>query len=207
MNVIPPKFLLLLSISLLAFAGCVDLKVLDPKADSARFYRFDSVATPADAPAGALTILVGPSLLAGYLDQPKIVTLDSPNEVSYSNSHRWAEPLEDGINRILAGQLAAGLATQRVGMQASMGALPWDYRIGYEVQQLGGPLDGPVRLEVLWWIDSKGGETREFIHTSLEQPLDAAPGDYPAYVRALQALLQQWASEAAQRVQSAQART
>ena len=66
-----------------------------------------------------MAIGVGPVIMPGYLDRVQIVTRTGTDQVEISVFNRWAEPLEDGIARILAEEIGARVPTDRIVM------FPW----------------------------------------------------------------------------------
>ena len=52
--------------------------------------------------------------MPGYLDRNQIVIRTGTDQVEISAFHRWAEPLEDGIARVLAEEIGARVPTERI---------------------------------------------------------------------------------------------
>ena len=174
------------------FTGCADLSVLEPRADNDRFYFIEE--SPASLPEGREpSVLVGPSSVAKYLDQPKLVTMPEENVLEYSDNHRWAEPLEENINRYLQGGLSNGLETATVGFLRRMDTLKWDYRVGYHIYHLGGQPAGEVKLQVTWWVIAQEGERITF-ERSLYSTRAAGSG-FPGYISAIKELLGEWTAD------------
>lgn len=191
--------LILIPSLLLALAGCSASGVFQPKADNSVFYILSSEYTDEQVVAlkpDGLTILIGPSTSAKFLDQPQIVTYEGTNILDYSDLHRWAEPLNEGIDRILLDEIAVGLETSRVGFQRIMGKVEWDYRVGYHVYQLGGELDGQVELQVAWWVTTKDGEERTYDASRYIGKVQPGSDDpYAAYVEAIKGVLVSWGKD------------
>ena len=113
------------------------------------------------AGADPMNIGVGPVIMPGYLDRTQIVTRSGPDRVKLASFHRWAEPLESGIARIVADEIGARVPTDRVVM------FPWrgivaraiQYQVVIAVDRFDGTLDGDVTLDARWRIlDRKGDE-------------------------------------------------
>lgn len=80
--------------------------------------------TPPSA-SSTLTIGVRRPKLASYLASPFMVVRRGPNQVDLAEFHRWGEPLEEGINRLVAGALVArGFSDVDVA--------PWPARARYD---------------------------------------------------------------------------
>src|SRR5262245_61061596 len=103
----------------LGLAACA---VSDPtqfytlRQDAARSAASRTSASPQGnaAEGGAAGIGVGPVILPGYLARNQIVTRTGTDQVELSMFHQWAEPLEDGISRILAEEISAQVPTERI---------------------------------------------------------------------------------------------
>lgn len=80
---------------------------------SANYYLLSADAPPA-AGADGPTLGIAELHVAEYLRRPELVLLRSPNRLELQEFERWAEPLEDGIERTLALNLGALLATDAV---------------------------------------------------------------------------------------------
>jgi uncharacterized lipoprotein YmbA len=107
--VIPATLRLLPAAALLA-AGCT---LLAPAADPSRFFVLTALST-SSAEGSALALGVGPVRVATYLAVSEIQVRTSPTELSRSAVDRWAEPLEEGVTRVLAQNLSAELGTRDV---------------------------------------------------------------------------------------------
>ena len=78
------------------------------------FYTLDSTAAPGNAPATRIAVVVGPVTVPETVDRPQFVVQVAPNRVDVDEFNRWAAPLDDGIARAVAGDLAAQLGTPDV---------------------------------------------------------------------------------------------
>jgi len=161
-------------------AGCT---LLSPAADPSRFYvlsaRSSSAADGAD-----LALGVGPVQLAAYLAVSEIQVRASASELSRLPVDRWAEPLEEGITRVLAQNLSAELGTRDVVL------FPWyadqtpSHQVQLSVRRFELEPDGSGALEVRYEVtglDARGGHLVRDVE--LRQP--AAGSDVAASVTAL----------------------
>jgi len=168
----------------LGFAGCGSTK-------PARYYMLHAAAEArAEDPTDGDQRLVGlgPVRVASYLDRQQIVTRRSDNALDINDFHRWAEPLEDAVSRMIRANLT-GLEPQwRVLL------FPWrsvdqvDIAVRLDIRRLDGVLGGDARLEADWLIDC-GRDHRIFSGTgdALVQPVDGM--GYEALARAESLLL------------------
>ena len=101
---------------------------------------------------------IGPVRLPKYLDRPHIVTRTADAEIYLSETHRWAEPLQDNFTRVLAENLSRLLGTDQVSIEPSANRALVDYRISVDVAQFDSGSNGEVILIANWSIlDRDGG--------------------------------------------------
>ena len=134
---------------------------------------------------GAVGVGVGPVIMPGYLDRVMIVTRTSADTVSIANFHRWAEPLEDGIARVLTDEIAARVPTERVVMFPWRGVVARDlqYQVVIVVLLFDGRPGGAVTLDTRWRIISRDGKEL-LVKRSTVTETATAPG-YEAMVAAM----------------------
>jgi uncharacterized lipoprotein YmbA len=135
-----------------------------PTAESVERKASASTSQSRVAATGAVGIGVGPVLLPGYLDRSQIVVRTGADRVELSMFHRWAEPLEDGIARILAEEIGARVSTERIVI------FPWrgvvarviQYRVVVAVLRFDGRPGGDVTLDTRWQILGRDGDELAF---------------------------------------------
>jgi len=148
---------------------------------------------------GAVSIGVGPVIMPGYLRRSQIVTRTGADQVDVATFHRWAEPLEDGIARVLAEELSARVPTDRIVM------FPWrglvagaiQYQVVVVVMRLDAARGGDVTLDTRWRILDKAGDELAFRRSTLSETA-TGQGYEPviaAMTRTLVALGQEIATE------------
>ena len=160
-----------------------------------------SASTPPKSVAGsrAVGVGVGPVIMPGYLDRTQIVTRPGTDHVEISMFNRWAEPLEDGISRILAEEISVRVPTERVVM------FPWrgvvarviQYQVVVAVVRFDGRSGGDVTLDTRWRILDRGGDELLFRRSTVVEPA-AGRGYEPivaAMTRAIVTLGQEIAAE------------
>jgi uncharacterized protein len=177
------------SIALMALAGCAGTP--SPKTN---FYSL-SVEAPAsrseaaaDA-AGATRVSVTRVGIPGIVDRPQIVSRTATNSVEIFDFHRWAEPLQESIPRVVAGNLARGLGPGYAVSASILPGLPPDVRVAVDVQKFEAAMGMGVTVEALWSVRPGAGEAR--VGRSLvEEPAAEAghAGIAAAYSRALAAV-------------------
>lgn len=142
---------------------------------------------------------VGPVIMPGYLDRSQIVTRPGTDHVEISMFNRWAEPLEDGISRVLAEEISLRVPTERVVM------FPWrgvvarviQYQVVVAVVRFDGRPGGDVTLDTRWRILDRAGDELVFRRSTVVETA-AGRGYEPvvaAMTRALVTLGQEIAAE------------
>jgi uncharacterized protein len=146
-----------------------------------------------------VSIGVGPVIMPGYLNRSQILTRTGHDQLELGMFHRWAEPLEDGIARILAEEIGARVPTERIA------TFPWrgevarslDYRVVVAVARFDGRSGGDVTLDARWRILGRDGGELAFGRSTVSDAA-AGPGYEPmvaAMTRAVVTLAQEIAIE------------
>jgi uncharacterized lipoprotein YmbA len=146
----PLLFASRLLVLLLPLAGCGSTPSTD-------WYLLEATATPLPA-AGGPSIGIARLEVADYLLAPQVQTHSGPNSVRRADFARWAEPLDQGVARVLLLDLAAVTGTERVRLA------PWprDWVPERELMVRIERLDaGPAEVElVATWSVQDGARTR-----------------------------------------------
>jgi uncharacterized lipoprotein YmbA len=134
-----------------AAAGC-----LQPRPDPSRFFTLTSIdpgtADTERTPLRQPSVGLGPVRLPEYLDRPQAPTRVAPNELRFSETDRWAEPLASNFVRVLSQDLVLLLATD------SVATFPWPlqyapaYGVAVTVLRFDRTPDGHVVLVARWTI-------------------------------------------------------
>ena len=146
------QHLLLMAFVAAAAAGCATAP--------SRFYTLDPTATPGDQPPVRYAVLVGPVSVPVSVDRPQFVVQVAPNRVEIDEFNRWAAPLNDGIARAVAGDLAVLLGTSDVAI-APLANFNAAYRVTIDVQRFESIQGEAVVIDAVWTVrKAAGGETR-----------------------------------------------
>ena len=144
---------------LLVGPGCLNL---EPKTNPTRYYllggAWEKRSTPAEP--NGLSIGLRKLNLAAYLESPRMVVREGPHEIRFAEFHRWGEDLPRGINRSVAGYLAAQAAVQRVDVVPWSRHVEHDYLVQLRVLRFEGvasnaapsSTEGEVHLLITWEI-------------------------------------------------------
>ena len=147
----------------------------------------------------AVSIGVGPVTTPSYLHRSQIVTRTGDDQMHFAMFHRWAEPLDDGIARVLAEEIGARVPTDRIVMYPWRGvvARALQYQVVVVVMRLDGRRGGDVTLDARWRILGKDGNELIFRRSTMTE-IATGPGYEPmiaAMTRAVVALGQEIAAE------------
>jgi len=160
-----------------------------------------STSTPLSSAAGTAAegIGVGPVIMPGYLDRIQVVTRSGTDQVEFSVFRRWAEPLDDGIARVLAEEIGARVPTERIVTYPWRGVLAraLQYRVVVAVLRFDGRLGVDVTLDTRWRILGRDGAELAFRRSTVSEAA-AGPGYeqmVAAMTRTLVALGQEIAAE------------
>lgn len=188
-----------LALALLSLGGCVG-----SPAPRIEYYTLASpnpgIAPPASS---SPSVFVGPISVPAAVDRLQMVLSTGPHAVEISDDHRWAEPLRDGIARVVAETLTRDLGSSRVLASRMAAGTPVDYRVSIEVQRFDSSLTAGATIDALWTITTtRGGPARNgrtAAHEASNGPSAAAlaaahgralqriAGDIAAAIRAMQA--------------------
>ena len=127
---------------------------------TARFYTLDPTAKPDGAPPVHYAIAVGPVSIPPSVDRAQFVVQVAPNRVAVDEFNRWASPLDDGVGRAIAGDLAVLLGSSEVAVAPVSGFVP-THRVTVDVQRFESVPGESVLVEALWSVrPMAGGEIR-----------------------------------------------
>jgi uncharacterized lipoprotein YmbA len=121
----------------------------------ANFYLLQARATPATQilpkPGPArMSIGIGPVEIPEYLDRPQMVIRTGVNTVRVDEFERWAEPLKDGVARVVTDNLADLLERRRIAVYPWRNQLKTDYRLVLTLSRFEASADGQAILAG-WW--------------------------------------------------------
>lgn len=152
-----------------ALTGCS----LGPRPDRSRLYTLTPLADVADGSATLtdLELGLGPVTLPEYLERPALVTRVAATEIQLSAQARWAEPLDEAIERTLRQNLDALLAPRRIASH------PWppsqrpELAVALDVTRFELDARGDALLGARWTLrDGRTGAVFDARQTSLLEP-------------------------------------
>ena len=147
----------------------------------------------AEAPAGQVldgpVVVVGPVTVPVYLDVPGLVAAET-YRADLAENDRWGEPLQAGVGRVVAQNVAGQLPGHRVhgasaGHQGGTG-----YRVVLDVEKFDRLPDGQAVLSVIWTVSDLGSHEELGSQRSvIREPVTGA--GYAAYCAAQSRNLQE----------------
>ena len=116
-----------------------------------RYYLLSATLNPAAPVAEQGSVIgIGPVTIPSHLDRSMIVSRSSSNRLEVNAGHRWAEPLDENINRILLENI------DHTGKAVRMETFPWtsrdgvDWQIVVDIDRFERQADGKVLLAARW---------------------------------------------------------
>ncbi len=128
---------------------------------------------------------IGPIEFAEYLDRPQIVTRTQSARVSLSETHRWAEPLQNNFARILADNLSYRLNTDKVTLYPSRNWPDIHFQVLVDVWQFDASSSGDATLVANWSIRNGKGTRLLFMKKSVFTATVEPAGSHAAIAAAL----------------------
>ena len=172
-------------------AGCVGTT-------PSRFYLLhaDVALQPAPPSGSALVIGLQTVRIPHYLDRPQIVTRGPGNQIRLAEFDRWAEPLQENIQRVLARNLSTLLGAEAVLAYPWQGAPRFDGQLAVQLERFDSGPDAIVKLDAVWSLYS--GDGRDVLaigqaRIAVPVPAEAIPDMVAAGNRAVAQLAQQLA--------------
>lgn len=197
MNFPKQTLLALILTSFVAFTGCVNL---EPAHDPTRHFRLSSLATGTGSPPPkeTLSLVILPVNVPDYLKRSNFVLRKNSEELTFSEFDRWAEPVENGIARVLFENLTSLFNSRFVRTSDQAINRPHELQLQVDVVEFTSTEYG----EVMFIAESKlfaadGKSLLWASRTKLSQPAQAEPVDTGASVSALSAALRDYAVQLA----------
>jgi uncharacterized lipoprotein YmbA len=138
-------------ITALLLAGCGASR-------ESRFFSLTETTSPAPraAVAPARTIALGAVRLPAALDRPQMARRLGSGEISYSESERWAGPLDEMVRQVLTADLD-GRLPPGVALVENTTASPADLTISINILRFDAEPAGSVKLDARWETLGRNG--------------------------------------------------
>lgn len=137
-----------IALLLVALTGCA----LGSRSPAPNYYVLTPHATSIEQPLDT-KIGVGPVRVAPFLQNQHVVVRGGGPQLQTLERERWAEPLDQGIQRTL-------LQNLQTLTDAKVRAFPWrqraipEYAVRIDVLDLDRLADGTARLEAIWYVEN-----------------------------------------------------
>ncbi|UCD24810.1 MAG: membrane integrity-associated transporter subunit PqiC [Gemmatimonadota bacterium] len=168
----PPGALALLLLG--SLPGCS----LAPKADPSQFFvltPMSSEQVSGSASEVEVRLGLGPVGLPEYLRRPHMVTRIGPNEISFSEYDRWAQPLDASFVKVLGENLSQLLGVVEMVDHPWFSTVKLDYTVEVEVNQFERDTMGAAHLSCTWVVrDGATGDRIEDGEFNRIEPVDSS---------------------------------
>lgn len=105
----------------------------------------------ASSPPATAVLTLNRLVLADYLNQSSLAMLQGEHQLLFANQHIWAEPLQQGISRVLSHDLSE-VSGQSLLLPGEPGALSSDFQLELEIHQFLPTDNGEVVLRGKLWV-------------------------------------------------------
>jgi hypothetical protein len=130
-----------------------------------------------------LSVGIGPVSFPGYLDRPQIVIRTGPNEISFSEFDRWAEPLKNNFMRVLKEDLAEILKTDSIFVYPWPAGAVFEFQVSVEVARFEAHPGDSAELDVQWTI-LRNHDGEVILSRTSSYSVDLGGSDYKTIVAA-----------------------
>lgn len=180
MKIKPTSFALFLgALVVFALGGCA---LLRPHADPTRFYVLTAPTAPpkpaVDGEFKGWRVGLRPVEVPSYLRTKFMVVRTGTNEIHFADFDRWAEPLDQGISRVLKETLGSARNVESVALN-SHGDASLDYEVTIQILACHGMRvptgKSSIRFAAMWEVQAVGTNSIEIKRGSFTA--DAADWD------------------------------
>ncbi len=146
------KYSSLLLIPLLTACG-----VLQPVKDVSVNYLLDPLVAARSVTGGSPSIAVARPKLPGYLDRQQLVSRSPGGEMQMNDFQLWGEPLDKGISRVTAINLARLTNSVNIQPIESFVTMDYDSLLEIRISRFEPDANGHVILECTWKLQPVSG--------------------------------------------------
>jgi uncharacterized lipoprotein YmbA len=159
------------------FVGVMILTACGGRTPPAKFYTLQSVhpSSPGKSLPADVAIAVGPVAIPAAHDRQEIVTRGAKNEVSFSEYHRWAGPLQKNIAAVLSQNIGALLGTERITPFTRENIFRPTHRVVININRYDSQFSKEFLLETTWSIKAiQGNQTLLVQRSIVRKPLGSS---------------------------------
>jgi len=153
------------------------------------FYQFnETINTSLTGVEQGHIIGVGPIQLPEYINRPQIVTRNSAHHLDIAEFHRWVEPLNESITRVLVMNLSNNLNSNRVyWLPRQDRNFPLELRVVIDIGRFDGKLGKEVELQARWTLFDKQNQPKLTRVSLIKEKVNGA--SYENFVKAMNGAL------------------
>ena len=151
------KPLLLLSASFMLTA----CGVLEPVKDASNNYLLDPLVPARSLTGSTPAIAIARPGLPGYLDRQQLVSRAADGRILMNNFHLWAEPLDVGISRVTAGNLARLANSLNIQPVEAFVTLDYDRLLEIRITRFEPDASGDLVLDCTWKLQPVSGRVAD----------------------------------------------
>ncbi len=145
------------AVAAVALSGCALLS--SPSTPTTEFYVLSAVAQPGEVTSGRpLAVGIGPISMPAYLGRPEMVMRVADNQVVFDEFNRWAEPLKNNFEHVLATDLDILIGFQQMALFPWYDTTPLDYAVAVAVLRFERQSGDTAALNARWTIRNRTGQ-------------------------------------------------
>ena len=163
-----------------------------------RLYTLSRPQPPAAVTPPILHVLVGPVTIPEAVDRPQLVVRRSSVRLVALEQERWAEPLREGISRVLSDAITRELPNVSATSSASAPNARWDMRVLVDVTRFEAIPGEQVIIEAHWQLQVTADKRARDGRSVIVKAVQGGPQDYDAIVAAQAAGLAEVGAELSQ---------
>lgn len=162
----------LIIISSFVLAGCGSVT-------TPNYYLLPNLNVPDDTvslfdPESTVHVGVATVSMPAYLERPQIVLLDADNmHLEVLDRERWAEPLDDGITRLVSELLHQKLSKDNISVLPLRIGVPVDISIHLDIRNFEGKPNRQLLLACTWTLFKKDGNQVDKIKGDFSKQIPA----------------------------------
>jgi len=149
-----------------------------------RLYTLSGPQPPATVAPATLHVLVGPVTIPEALDRPQLVVRRSSVRLVALEQERWAEPLREGIPRVLSDAITTKLPNVSATSFATAADARWDMRLFVDVTRFEVIPGERVVIEAYWRLQVAADKGALDGRSVIVKAVHGGPEDYDAIVAA-----------------------
>ena len=135
----------------------VSCGVLEPVKDGSDNHVLDPVVPERSISGGSPAVAVARPSLPGYLDRQQLVTRTADGRILMNRNHLWAEPLDTGISRVVAANLARIENSLNIQPVESFVTLEYDQLLEIRITRFEPDESGAIVLDCAWKLQPVRG--------------------------------------------------